>query len=209
MTPGFIVVLNGAPRSGKTSLARALQQDPERIWINWGVDAYAGMIPERLRPGIGLRPGGERPDLEAELPRLFFALYDGVAAMSRAGLNVVVDVGHHDGHSARMGILPSCAKRLDGLPALFVGVRCPLDQILARRAQAESGYVRPTPDDPVPEPVRRWQEEVHRPGIYDLNVDTAEVTPAEGAAMILRHLEQGRTGEAFARLASMATKGSA
>ena len=54
------------------------------------------MIPARLRPGIGLRPGGERPDLEDAVVALFGALYAAVVAWSRSGLDVVVDVGHHD-----------------------------------------------------------------------------------------------------------------
>ena len=58
---GQIVILNGAPRAGKTSIARAMMESFEGTWINLGVDASAAMTPERYRPGIGLRPGGEGP----------------------------------------------------------------------------------------------------------------------------------------------------
>jgi chloramphenicol 3-O-phosphotransferase len=85
---GTIVVLNGAPRSGKSTLVRAMQQSLDGIWINLGVDGFADAIPEGLRPGIGLRPGGERPDLEDAVVALFDALYASVAACSRSGLNV-------------------------------------------------------------------------------------------------------------------------
>ena len=60
---GRIVILNGAPRSGKTSIAKAMQQELDGNWINLGVDAQNASLPEALRPGIGLRPGGERPAL--------------------------------------------------------------------------------------------------------------------------------------------------
>ena len=115
------------------------------------------MIPEGLRPGIGLRPGGERPDLEDAVVALFDALYASVVACSRSGLNVVVDVGHHDDYSKPLGILAKVAGELRSLPAYFVGVRCPVEVIMARRdaGAADSGYARSAPDGTVPEVVVR------------------------------------------------------
>ncbi|MGP0031077.1 MAG: phosphotransferase-like protein, partial [Acidimicrobiales bacterium] len=120
---GIIVVLNGTPRSGKSTVARAIQDSSDGLWLNLGVDAFAGPItPEVIRPGIGVRPGGERPDLEEHLPVLFDALYGSVVACSRLGLNVVVDVGHHDDYSRPLGILQRVARRLGGSEAYFIGV---------------------------------------------------------------------------------------
>jgi chloramphenicol 3-O phosphotransferase len=108
MEPGRIVVLNGAPRSGKSSIASAIQERFARPWMNLGVDVFArGVTPPRYRPGIGLRPGGERPEVEALVPVFYAALYESVAAHSRLGLNVVVDVGHHDAYSTRVASFPT------------------------------------------------------------------------------------------------------
>ena len=115
-----------------------MQRSSDAIWINLGVDVLADTIPEGLRPGIGLRPGGERPDLEAAVVALFDALYTFVVASSRSGLNVVVDVGHHDDYSKPLGILARAAGELCALPAYFVGVRCPVEVIIARR-DADAG----------------------------------------------------------------------
>ena len=52
---GRIVILNGAPRSGKTSVARAIQKSFDGVWINLGVDSSGAVTPEQYRPGIGLR----------------------------------------------------------------------------------------------------------------------------------------------------------
>jgi chloramphenicol 3-O phosphotransferase len=199
--PGTIVILNGAPRSGKTSIARALQDASATPWINLGVDTMAAATPTRFHPGIGLRPGGERPDLEDLVARLYAALHDSVAAFSRHGLNVVVDVGHHDAHSRPLATLADAAHRLAGLPALFVGVRCPLAVIMARRDVGGPGYARSGPDGEVPDPVRRWQEQVHRPGVYDLELDTSVASPTECAERVLRHLDTGPPPSALARLA--------
>jgi chloramphenicol 3-O phosphotransferase len=174
---GQIVILNGAPRSGKSSIAAQIQDSFDGVWLGLGVDAWAAVTPPRLRPGIGLRPGGERPDLEPEIQRLYAGLYEAVAANSRAGLNLVVDVGHHDAYSGPLGILPGCARRLAGLSVLFVGVRCPIEEIMRRRnADATGRYVGGAQDHP-PAPVRLWQSEVHKPGIYDLEVDAGMLSP--------------------------------
>jgi chloramphenicol 3-O phosphotransferase len=206
--PGQIVVLNGAPRSGKTSIAKAIADVFDEPWLNIGVDAWMRITPEHLHPGIGLRPGGERPDLEPLIKLLYGGLYEAVAAQSRCGLNVVVDVGHHDSYSRRLTILRDCARRLTGLPVLFVGVRCPLEVILKRRLESRSGgggtYLTGSLADP-PAPVLLWQSEVHKPGIYDLEVDSSASSPVECAEEIRLRLRSGvGTPAAFARLAEMA-----
>lgn len=200
--PGQVIILNGAPRSGKTSIAAAIQEGFEGVWMNLGVDQAMQTTPARYRPGIGLRPGGERPDLEPLVVTLYAALYESIAAHSRLGLNVVVDVGHHDGYAVPRGILPDCARRLRGLPALFVGVRCPIAVILERRRG--SGYLAGgAADAEPPPPVQRWQEAVHRPGIYDLEVDTSLLTPAACAERIRQRLASGAPPSAFQRLAAL------
>ncbi|KQX38848.1 chloramphenicol phosphotransferase [Devosia sp. Root436] len=197
---GHIVILNGVPRSGKSSIARAMQQDLPGRWINLGVDAQYASLPDALKPGIGLRPGGERPELEPDVVRLYLALYDAIAAHARQGFDVVADLGHHDAYSAPLGILPQCARRLAGLDALFVGVHCPIETIMARRnADPQGGFY--AAGEGVPEPVRRWQEAVHRPGIYDLTVDTGTMTPADCVSAIAAAL--ARPKRAFATLAAM------
>jgi chloramphenicol 3-O phosphotransferase len=200
-----IVVLNGAPRSGKTSIARALAGlDDERTWAQLGVETSRAATPATLQPGIGLRPGGERPDVETALPGLLADLYDGVAARSRRGEAVVVDVGHHEAHSRPLGVWRTVAGGLAGLPAWLVGVRCPLAEVVRRRRASGPGYAALGPDGEVDPAVRRWQDEVHRPGIYDLEVDTAVLTPEEAATRILRRLAAGPP-VALARLAAGAT----
>lgn len=189
--PGKVVILNGAPRSGKSSIVKVIQRDFPGVWINLGVDvSVRHMTPEALRPGIGLRPGGERPDLESNLPTLYTALYDSIAAHSRLGLNVVADFGHHDDYSQSLGILPICARRLKDLPAYLVGVRCPLEAILERRRESPAEYLAPEGNAPIQEPILRWQEAVHRPGIYDLEVDTSNLSP-EACAESIRRLIEG------------------
>jgi chloramphenicol 3-O phosphotransferase len=196
--PGTIVVLNGAPRAGKSSIVSVIQDTFDGLWLNLGVDVARSMTPERCQPGIGLRPGESQHPAAPLVPVLYAALYDSIAAHSRHGLNVVAEFGHHDA-----AILVDCARRVGGLSALFVGVRCPLDVIMERRNASPAGrYAVGSAEALVPPPVQRWQDTVHVPGIYDLEVDTSAASPEQCAAAIGRRLEDGAPFTAFATLAA-------
>lgn len=203
---GRVVILNGAPRSGKSSIVAALQDQGVSPWLNLGVDVFSRqVIPPRLRPGMGLRPGGgERPDIEALLPSLYAAFYDSVAAHSRHGFDVVVDIGHHDAYASPLHLLENAAQRLEGIPAWLVGVHCPLKVILTRRDGSPEGDYAPgrNADGQGAEAVVRWQEEVHRPGVYDSVVNTSESDPQQCAEKVLQHLESGPPPSALERIRS-------
>jgi chloramphenicol 3-O phosphotransferase len=124
------------------------------------------------------------------------------------GLNVVVDIGHHDAGPRQ--ILVDSAQRLVGLPVLFVGVRCPIEVIMERRNAGQVGregkYATGSTAEPIPPPVRLWQREVHIPGIYDLEVDTSLLSPEECGDVIRRRLEDGPPSSAFQQLAERSAK---
>lgn len=196
---GRVVILNGAPRAGKSSIAAVIQERFDGPWMNLGVDQARQITPPQYQPGIGLRPGEPHHDAAPFVPTFYAAWYESIAAHSRAGLNVVVDVGHHDGE-----ILADCARRLEGLPVLFVGVRCPIEVIMQRRKADQPGregmYATGSAENPIPTPVRLWQRRVHDPGIYDLELDTSVLSPEECADAIRRRL-QGPPPSAFRQLA--------
>ncbi len=184
MADGQIVILNGAPRSGKSSIAAAIQETFDGVWINLGVDVSRRTTPPALQPGIGLRPGEADHPAAPYVPVLYAALYESVAAHSRLGLNVVVDVGMHDA-----AIVRDALRRLEGLPVLFVGVRCPLETIMERRRASE-----PAVYATAPEPALRWEREVHGDWAYDLEVDTSQLTPEQCAQAIRRASVPGTGG---------------
>lgn len=196
---GKIIILNGAPRSGKSSIAAVIQNTFDGIWLNMGVDHYMKMIPEKFQPGIGLRPGGERPDLEPMIFTLYPALYESITAHSRRGINIVADFGHHDFYSAPSDVMRQCAEIIADCPSIFVGVRCPLDVIMNRRMQTwGKGY---NADGSVPEPIMRWQNAVHEGKIYDLEVDTSLHSPEECAEIIRQRMMSGEPMSAFKSMA--------
>ncbi|EJN03106.1 chloramphenicol phosphotransferase [Phyllobacterium sp. YR531] len=202
---GQIIILNGAPRSGKSSIVKAIQESFDGIWMNLGVDNYSAITPEALRPGIGLRPGGERQDIEPIIPGMYAALYESIAAHSRLGFNVVADFGHHDAYAQPRHILADCAPRLLDLPVMFVGIHCPIEIIMERRNAGHPGreglYAMGSANEEIPEPVARWQKEVHKSLIYDFEIDTSTASPAECAKRIGQALaEQGNRPSAFEKM---------
>jgi len=164
----------------------------EGSWVHLGVDAVMASTPERLLPGIGLRPGGERPDLEPVVATLTQALYGSVAAHARLGLDVVVDAAHHRDYATPLDTFAIARRQLGDLPVLVVGVRCPLEVIRERRRATwgGQGYVDSTTLD---DPVARWQLAVQEAVRCDLEIDTDAMTPPECARVI---------GEALGRAVS-------
>jgi chloramphenicol 3-O phosphotransferase len=51
--------------------------------------------------------------------------------------------------------------------------------------------------------VALWQAEVHKPGVYDLDVDTSVLSPDQCAETIRRHLTDGPAPTAFDKLAAL------
>ena len=97
---GQVIILNGAPLSGKSAIARAIQESFEGPWMNLGIDVYAHHItPPRFRPGIDLPPGANQPEIEEFVPLFYAALYESIAMHSAFALNVVAELTHHDDYS--------------------------------------------------------------------------------------------------------------
>lgn len=203
---GQIVILNGPSRSGKTSIAGAMQSCLPGVWMNLGMDVHVTATPEAWRPGVGLRPWraegnvGEPgrvtlTELEDMLPTLYAALYESIAAHARLGLNVVADVYHHDFYTRPLGILRDCTRRLHGLPVLFVGVMAPIAVIWERR-RATWGQFRDEIDEKTRESVELAQAAA-RAHSYDISFDTSRSTPEECAAAIGDRIAHGPPGSAF------------
>ena len=170
--------------------------------MNLGVDNHIQATPESLRPGVGLRPGKKiDPKVEDMVPVLYAALYDSVRAHATNGLNVVMDAKHHDAYTRPLDyILPDCARRLTGIPVLFIGVKCSLEEIWTRREQTW-GHSAATASADVVASVELGQDATHNHA-YDLVIDTTHRSSVECASEILQLMGDPPVPTAFERLAA-------
>ncbi len=185
--PGTILILNGASSSGKTTLLRELQNRLDPPFLETGIDKFIWMLPRRYldRPlwddvlGLAVQPG--------ETGRwLFSGMHHAIAALSRQGICVVAD------HVlVEPAWVAQCAELFHELPAYLVGVRCPLDVLVEReRSRQDRTLGQAAAQFPI----------VHAHGLYDVEVDTSQLNPAECAEKIIQRLHDSQPPSAFKNL---------
>ena len=198
LNKGTIIILNGTPRSGKSSIAFGIQSTFEGIWMNLGVDHFMKITPEHLLPGIGLRPGGEAPQLEKSIKMMYKAMFKMVAELSKTGFNVVVDVGIHDNYSQPLNVLNDCVDILEDYTVWFIGIECPIETIMERRIKTwGKGY---HADGSIPKPIKLWQESVHKHKNYDMTIDTSIYSVEKCVELIKKNMIKSKVPTAFSSM---------
>jgi len=195
MVPGYcqgpavtnVIVLNGGSSSGKSSLARSLQELLAEPWIALGVDdllaslapSLVGDAPARTgRPPLMVFGSDGAVHVDPAWRPVEAAWYLGVAAMASAGLGVVLDEVLLDGGTGQR----RAADALAGLSVLWVGLRCD-PSVAAAREKART--------DPIPRVAGMATSQaalVHHGVRYDVVVDTTAASSEECAQIVLTHL---------------------
>jgi chloramphenicol 3-O phosphotransferase len=179
-----VIVLNGGSSSGKSSIARHLQDLLDQPWARVGVDhlldALAPSLVGDAPPRVGqaqllsygpdgfVRAGAGWEPVEA-------AWYAGVASMARAGLCVIIEEVLLGGGAGQRRL----SALLDGLSVLWVGVRC--DPAVAALREAARA-------DRIAGMAASQALGVHDGVRYDVVVDTSTVSIEECAREVLTHL---------------------
>ncbi|MCW5251377.1 chloramphenicol phosphotransferase CPT family protein [Streptomyces sp. SHP 1-2] len=178
MTPGRIIFLNGTSSSGKSSIARELLEVlDDGVFFHLAVDGFNAM---RSRRELGAE------ELDAALRRTRMGFHRSVAAMAGVGNGVVVD--HVLSEPWR---LLDCLAVLPPEDVLFVGVHCPLDELVRREAARG--------DRPAGLAARQYGL-VHAHGEYDVECDTGAAGPRACALRIKEALACPPRPSAFTRL---------
>jgi chloramphenicol 3-O phosphotransferase len=187
----MLIVLNGASSAGKTCAAQALLDLLGPVCVVTGLDR----ILERVQP-FGPEPAGQLSQLRRSIRIIWFQLTDGrlrlfeqlhreVVALVQAGRQVIVETALMDSRALRDAA--ACFAPLDGL---FVGMKPPLaisEQWESARGDRPRGQA------------RKHYDLIHAHGIYDLVLDSSQLTPRECATAILRRWESAPP-DAFRRL---------
>jgi len=173
-----ILFLNGTSSSGKTSMAKAFQ----RLWpepvIYASNDAFIYMFAEHVLK--------QKENLPKVIPPILTAFYRSLPHIAACGFPMIVDSVIED-----EGWMRECVNGLVDFDVLFVGVKCPLEELERRelaRGDRHVGFA-------------RWQyERVHAFGAYDFELDTSASTPEQCAGLLAELLRSGRKGRAFDEL---------
>jgi chloramphenicol 3-O phosphotransferase len=86
-------------------------------------------------------------------------------------------------------LLPHYLVLFGDIPVLFIGIRCPLNEVQRRERERNDRYSAAVLDEPV-----------HAHGCYDLEVDTSRYTPEEIAGRIMALIVDPPEVTAFDRL---------
>jgi len=131
MKKGNIIWLNGVSSSGKTTLAKTLQ---DRLTIPFYVLANDIFTDEPVCPVKFI-------DIDANetCQRALTGMYHAVRAFSDAGINTIVDdVLLKESDYDR---LKQCVELLHDYPVLFVHVTCPVDELRRREEERNDRWV--------------------------------------------------------------------
>ncbi len=180
-----IIYLNGPSSSGKTTLARALQNAFDEPFLHVGIDKIIGWMPEKINDWSG----GEAPigyswkKSEDEFGHPIQELQTGHFAqkMGKTFQEVVLalaKMGHHiiiDDVSFGKQEVEEWRKALEDFQVIWVGVNAPLPVIELR--EKERG-------DRILGSARGQFHKVHADVIYDLEIDTHVASIDENAEKI-------------------------
>ncbi|MGZ3698167.1 MAG: phosphotransferase-like protein [Bdellovibrionota bacterium] len=163
----MIVFLNGSSSSGKSTLARALQELLlPACWLNFSIDSVMYTLPPSVL--ARMTSGASNPGLD--FPRLEEAFYRAAREIAAAGWDLILDHAVVTAESASM-----FRSRFEGVPCLMVGLDCALDELRRReRARGDRGIGEAEAQAPL----------VHRHFEYDLRVNTSSEDPTALARQI-------------------------
>ena len=186
--PPPVVFLNGVSSAGKTTLARAIQDESDVPFVYWGIDTLFGLVPPKWgggRDGPLGRDGFwyDRSEQDADGHPLLVIRYGHVGyRMLRSACSAAAEFARGGDHLVidemllSPDLLPIWMEALAGLDGQLVGVTCPL----AVAEQRELLRGRPIGL------ARGHFGTVHDHGYpYDTVVDTSTATPAELARVVL------------------------
>lgn len=173
MQKGKIIFLNGVSSSGKTTLAKKLQDLLAAPPYYISNDLFAGMIP------------GKYFSTAQKVDETFSMMYNIIKTFSDAGYDVIADSLFLSTH--RMN---QCVQALHEYPVLFIHVTCPVEEL--RRREEKRG------DRTLGQGEEQLSELVPK-DIYDITVDTTNTTE-ECTEKIIKLLEYPEKFTAFKTL---------
>lgn len=172
-----VIILNGGSSSGKTTIAKRLQNSLPTSWLRFSIDDLIAAMPDVMFSGdSGIKfasDGSVTPGIEFRT--LESAWMHGIAEMVRRGAKVIID----DVFISGIDAYNRWQLALEGLHVLWVGVFC--DPAVASTRESKRG-------DRVAGMAVSQATAVHVGINYDVKVDTTEASPEECAQIVARKI---------------------
>jgi chloramphenicol 3-O phosphotransferase len=172
-----MIILNGGSSSGKSGIIRCLQAVLPDPWLAFGCDSFVEALPARMQAseaGVVVAADGA-VSVGAEFRVLEAAWIEGIATMARAGARIIIDEVFLGGAASQQ----RWKKALNGLPVLWVGVRC--ETAVAAGREVARG-------DRTPGMAASQADVVHEGVLYDVEVDTTHTEALACARAIAAHV---------------------
>jgi chloramphenicol 3-O phosphotransferase len=178
MEKGKIIFLNGTSSSGKSSLARKIQEISEEKFYHVQIDTFCDMLHDKFFD----KDFVNTENLVASIMHNF------VLSLCKNGENVIVDTvieNHHENW------LKECVELLHDMPITFVKVNCPLHEL--ERRELERG------DRDIGQ-AKGQLSNMNFNDIYDLEVNTYENSTEECARIIKNQVKSYSDRNAFRKI---------
>lgn len=175
--PGRIIFLNGIPNAGKTTLAAAVQAALDDPYWHLSLDDFLRGYTPRHR--LGPNP--------PEFTRVMHGYLRSLRQLALCGIDIIAEAVLSPER------LDTYLDLFGDLPVLLVGLHVPLEEAHRRERQRTD---RLAPYEVTAQDFA-W---VHAHGLYDLELDTARLTPAAAADRVLRLVSSPPSPTAFQRL---------
>lgn len=197
---GTIIILNGPSVAGKSSIQKKIQESFDQLYLTAGLDSFVvntlgnkisseinGVLVSKL---IMSTDQEGNPVAEWHIgplgKKVFKGMHRAIAAFAGVGNNLVVDYIMYS-----QDLLVDLVKVLKNYKVYFVGVRIPLEILEQREKERNTSPIGHA---------RSHYNIVHTHDIYDLEVDTSQLTAEECAEKIKKFIEKNPEPEAFNRL---------
>ena len=179
MQKGKIIFLNGVSSSGKTTLAKTLQERLPQPYFHLDVDEFCLMAPELSRYyDVG----------DYSLQHKFVSNMSDIAKLlSDKGFNLIISVVFLKDYD----FLEKCVTALHSHLVLFVHVTCPVDELRRREKERGNRLIGST-EAMLPILIPR--------DVYDMVVDTFNSSTEECVNKIIRLLDYPEKFTAFKKL---------
>lgn len=156
-----VILLNGTSSSGKTSVAKVLQELLPQQYLNFSIDSILYALPpsdlQQMKQGKMITRAGY------DWPSLVRGYHYCLPALLQAGCRLLIDNAWCDAGEKR-----ELLTELAGYSVAMIGVYCDIDIALAREAARGDRAIG----------LVAWQTPlVHQEMIYDLTIDTSGIEP--------------------------------